>query len=171
MSKPKKAKKGVVGWLKEAALLLLLVVVAGWGMDLWRSQSMAAGQAPVLQGVTVQGEEVDLLTLSQEKPVLVYFWATWCVICDYVSPSVDYFDDSYQVLTVALSSGENQRIQHYLNAKGYDFSVLNDPKSAIGKQWGVSATPTLFIIDKGQVSSVTTGFTSPIGIWLRLLIA
>lgn len=113
--------------------------------------------------------------MSQEKPVLVYFWATWCGACRAVSPSVnfisDHFSESYHVATVALSSGEQQRVKQYLNAKAYNFNVINDPKGTISRTWGIAVTPTIFVIHKGEITSVTTGLTSAFGMWLRLMLA
>ncbi len=166
-----KRRKGWLGWLKEALILISIVVVIGLAADLWRSQSMASGQAPQLIAESVQGSNIDLIAMSQEKPVMVYFWATWCAICSSVSPSVDFISDNYQVVTVALTSGEPQRIKQYLNTKEYSFDVINDPKGEISRTWGVSVTPTIFVINKDEITSVTTGFTSPIGMWLRLLLA
>ncbi|PKG39195.1 protein disulfide oxidoreductase [Psychromonas sp. Urea-02u-13] len=170
-NRPIKRRKGWLGWLKEGVIMVAIVIIIGLGADLWRSQSMASGQAPQLLAESVQGNNIDLIQMSQEKPVMVYFWATWCAVCTSVSPSVDFISDNYQVVTIALSSGEAQRIKQYLNAKEYNFTAINDPKGEISRTWGVSVTPTIFVIDKGEITSVTTGFTSPIGMWLRLLIA
>lgn len=164
-----KRRKGYLGWLKEALIFVSIIIVVGWGADLWRSQSMASGQAPQLITKSIQGDDIDLMMMSQEKPVMVYFWATWCAVCSSVSPSVDFMSKHYQVVTIALSSGEPQRLKQYLTAKEYSFSVVNDPMGELSRKWGVSVTPTLFVIDKGEITTVTTGFTSPIGMWLRLL--
>jgi len=175
MSTDNTSKKGWLGWLKEALLLIVIIIVIGWGTDLWRSQSMASGQAPQLKTESVQNNNIDLIAMSHEKPVMVYFWATWCAVCSAVSPSVNFIsdnlDNNYHVVTVALSSGEPQRVNQYLNAKEYNFNVVNDPKGAISREWGVNVTPTLFVINKGEITSVTTGFTSPISMWFRLLLA
>lgn len=171
MYKKPHQKKGLLDWLREAFIFLLIVMAVGLGADLWRSQSMASGKVPSVALISVLDESIDLQQMSQEKPVLVYFWATWCAVCRTVSPSIDFMSDRYQVVTVALNSGKKSRIKEYLKAKEYDFSVINDPKGMISSAWGVSVTPTIFIIDKGNVSSVTTGFTSPMGMWLRLFFA
>lgn len=171
MSEKKKTKKGWGARLKSILGYVLFFLVVGWGVDLWRAQELVSGKAPELTAVSVQGESIDLLAMSQEKPVLVYFWATWCSVCSTVSPSVDLVSDGYQVVTVALSSGPDERVQRYLGAKEYDFTVVNDEKGLISRQWGISVTPTLFIINKGEISSVTTGFTSPFGMWARLFLS
>lgn len=171
MFEKKKAKKSWISRIKSITGYILFFLIVGWGVDLWRAQDIVSGQAPELTAVSVQGESIDLLTMSQEKPVLVYFWATWCGVCSTVSPSVDFLNEDYQVVTIALSSGANERVQRYLNAKEYDFNVVNDEKGLISRQWGISVTPTLFVINKGEISSVTTGFTSPLGIWVRLFLS
>jgi len=168
MSKQKQ-QKGWRGWLKEVLIFSLIAITIGWAADLWRSQSIVSGKAPELIAQSVLGEKINLLAMSKEKPVLVYFWATWCGVCGTVSPSVDFISEHFQVLSVALTSGDEQRIKQYLNAKQYNFNVVNDPRGEISREWGVSVTPTIFVISDGQISSVTTGFTSPIGMWLRLL--
>ena len=171
IEKTEKRKKSLGKWFSEIAVYLLLLVTVGWGIDFWRVQSIVSGQAPELVTESVQGEQIDLLALSQEKPVLVYFWATWCVVCSSVSPSVAFMSDNYPVVTISLRSGEVARVSKYLQAKEYGFTVINDAKGDISKIWGVSITPTIFIVDKGEIKSVTTGFTSPLGMWLRLLMA
>lgn len=161
----------ITAWAKKISVYLLLALAIGWSVDYWRARSMVSGSAPALVATGVQGEAIDLISLSQEKPVLLYFWATWCGVCSTVSPSVDFISAHYQVISVVLSSGPQQRIQHYLNGRQYSFSTVNDPKGIISREWGVSLTPTLFVIEKGQIKSLTTGFTSPLGMWLRLLMA
>lgn len=168
---PVSANKVQTKWIsrfKPMLSYILIFIVLGFALDLWRAQSIASGKAPELIATSVQGKNIDLLEMSQEKPVLVYFWATWCGVCSLVSPSVDLVSDHYQVVTIALTSGEDRRIKQYLNAKDYDFTVLNDPKGVISRDWGISVTPTLLVIDKGEITSVTTGFTSPMGIWARM---
>lgn len=160
-----------LAWGKKISVYLLVVITVGWSVDYWRAKSIVSGSAPALVATSIQGETIDLISLSQDKPVLVYFWATWCGVCSTVSPSVDFMEDHYQVVTVVLSSGSQQRLQQYLSGRQYSFSTVNDPKGVIAKEWSVSVTPTLLVISKGQIKSVTTGFTTPIGMWLRLLAA
>jgi len=168
---PTKRRKGKLGWLKELLILSAITVIIGWGIDIWRSQTMVSGPAPELLVQSVSGEQIDLLAMSEEKPVMLYFWASWCAVCNGVSPSVDFISEHYQVVTIAIRSGEAERIQKYLDGKEYNFDVVNDPQGEVSRTWGVAVTPTIFVVDKGEISSVTTGFTSPLGMWLRLLFA
>ncbi|WP_299690860.1 protein disulfide oxidoreductase [uncultured Vibrio sp.] len=166
--KPSRLKK----WGKELVSMILIVGVVSFAMDFYHSRSMPQGDAIPIVGLSLQGEDIDVIELSKNgKPVIVYFWATWCGACKFVSPTVNSFNDSHQVVTVALSSGPDQRVQHYLDAKEYDFPVINDLSGSISKSWAVNVTPSIVIIKDGKISSIATGVTSPIGLWLRTYFA
>jgi predicted transcriptional regulator len=53
----------------------------------------------------------------------------------------------------------------------YSFPVINDDKGSISRSWGVSATPSIVIIKDGEISFITTGVSTPPGLWLRMLFA
>ncbi|MEZ8629353.1 protein disulfide oxidoreductase [Vibrio lentus] len=166
--KPRCLKK----WGKELVSMILIVGVVSFAMDFYHSRSMPQGDAIPIVGQSIQGEDIDVIELSKSgKPVIVYFWATWCSACKLVSPTVNSFSDSHQVVSVALSSGPDERVQHFLDAKEYDFPVINDLSGSISRSWGVNVTPSIVIIKDGKISSIATGVTSPIGLWLRTYFA
>ncbi len=161
----------LVKWLKEGAKLLgifLLVVIA---MDWWRGKDLPLEQMPAMVADTIEGERISLMELSQDQPVIIYFWATWCPVCEYVSPAIDTMSEYYPVVTVALSSGEDGKLAKYMAHHDYDFPVVNDPGYWLGKNWGIKVTPTILVVKNGKITSYTTGFTSLPGIWLRALMA
>ncbi|MDA9557939.1 protein disulfide oxidoreductase [Vibrio sp.] len=158
-------------WTKTIITYSLFFAVISWGIDYYRGGEVPRETLPVLMTTTVQGESVDLMALSQDQAVVVYFWATWCVPCKTVTPTINWLSDHLPVVSVALSSGEDERLTRYLTAKGYDFPVINDNQSKISREWGISITPTILIVKDGKVTSLTTGFTTPFGILYRYLTA
>ncbi|MEZ9058930.1 thioredoxin domain-containing protein [Vibrio pelagius] len=167
-SEQKSLSQRIKRWSKELLSILLIVGVISAAMDFYRSQSMPQGNAIPMVGTSIQGEEIDLIELSKQgEPVIVYFWATWCGACKFVSPSVDWLAKSHNVVSVSLSSGPDERVSRYLQAKDYSFDVLNDTSGQIGRDWAISVTPTIAIIKDGEIKSITTGVTTPLGIWLR----
>jgi thioredoxin 1 len=69
--------------------------------------------------------------LGSDKPVLVDFWADWCVPCHMVSPVVEEIGrDSAEVLKVAK------------------LNVDDNPESA--RRYGVMSIPTLILFKAGQ---------------------
>ena len=164
----KKQKKGVMGLLKDIGLIFFLVIVVNFGIDIYHAKSIFPGVAPQLIEQSVQGDHIDIIKMSQKKPVLVYFWGIWCPVCTRVSPYVNFMAQYYPVVSVALTSGDTSRVKQYLTAKKYNIETINDPKGLISRRWSVFATPTIFVVNKGKITSATTGFTTPMGMWIRL---
>lgn len=163
-----KPKTKVVRWIKEILTFILIITVLSIAIDAWRSRGMPSTNIPSLSMTTLEGDWVDIKKMSYDKPVLLYFWATWCPVCDFVSPSVNWLSKSHQVMSVAITSGNDKRLGQFMAYKEYNFPVINDPTSTLGQAWGVAATPSIVIIKNGEISSITTGFTTPMGMWLRL---
>lgn len=157
-------------WGKEFVSILLIVGLVSYAMDFYHSSSMPKGVAPAISGMTLEGDMVDVIEMSKSgQPVIVYFWATWCPVCKFVSPTVSWFSDSHEVVTVALSSGRDERVKQFVKAKDYKFSVLNDTSGDISREWNISVTPTIVIIKDGEIKQTSTGITTPWGLWLRTL--
>ncbi|HHB1425882.1 TPA: protein disulfide oxidoreductase [Serratia odorifera] len=155
-------------WAREILLLLLITGGIVWLMD-----TLRAPQAPDAfaeqQLATLDGSAVSLAQLSQQRPLLVYFWASWCGVCRYTTPSVAKLAAlGDNVLSVALRSGDDVQVAEWLAGKRLSLPVVNDPKGALAAQWQIGVTPTLVIIDKGKVVQSTTGWTSYWGMKLRL---
>jgi thiol-disulfide isomerase/thioredoxin len=151
-------------------VLLFIVVIAGFRM--WQQRDMISGAAPVLQGVTLQGTPYQLAA-HPSHPVLVQFWATWCPICKAEQNSIAKIaHDDPNVITVAMNSGKPEEVVKHMKEQGIDFPVVNDPDGSISNAWGVHAVPASFIVaPDGQIRFVEVGYTTGIGLRLRLWLA
>ncbi|ATM95077.1 putative metal resistance protein [Yersinia frederiksenii] len=158
-------------WGKELAILLLIVAVVSLGMD-WLRSPQAPADWPDTALQTLAGKRVSLQEMSQEKPLLIYFWATWCGVCKFTTPSVNQLvQEGENVLTVALRSGDAAQVERWLSKKGYQLPVINDPQGQLSAQWQVSVTPTVVILYQGKMVQHTSGWTSYWGMKLRLWLA
>lgn len=155
-------------WLREGLILLALLVVVTGLVDAWRApQVPPAFDSTPLQ--TVDGETVTLAKLSEEKPVLLYFWSSWCGVCRFTTPYVARLhQEGVNVMTLALRSGSEADVSRWLTRKNVTFPVINDASGEISRRWKISVTPTLVIVSKGEVVSTTSGWTSYWGMKLRL---
>ena len=75
-------------WAREGIIFFLLALAVMWGVDQYRKPTLPASfSATPMQ--SIDGKRHDIEALSQERPLLIYVWATWCSICRYTTPAVD----------------------------------------------------------------------------------
>ncbi|MBC3379505.1 protein disulfide oxidoreductase [Serratia fonticola] len=155
-------------WTRELLILLLLVLGVTFAMDWWRApQAPLTFEQQMLE--TLDGEPVSLAQLSLDKPLLVYFWASWCGVCRFTTPYVaKLVANGGNVMTVALRSGNDQQVEQWLAAKRLQLPVVNDEQGKLSAQWQIGVTPTIVVISQGKVVQSTTGWTSYWGMKLRL---
>lgn len=143
---------------------LLVIIIIYVATNLWRSPTIP--DAPELYYLK-NGQAIDLITLSHQTPVLVYFWGTWCSVCHLTSPNVQTLhDDKETVLTVAVSSGRDEDLMGYMHSHSYHFYTINDQDGVQFARWGGQVTPSFVIIKNGKVNQSFTG-VSPL--WLLRL--
>ena len=117
----------------------------------------------------LQQQPKVIAQLSHQKPMLLYFWGSWCTYCKFTSPAIQQLaDEDISVLSIALKSGNPQQVADYLKQEDYRFPVINDPNGEISKSWDIQATPTILIIKDGKIVQHTTGLTSYWGLKVRL---
>lgn len=151
----------------DAALLAAILL----GVQLWTIRDTASGAAPAFEAMLLDGRRVSLAHYRGE-PLLVHFWATWCPACRLEQGAVESLARDHQVLTVAMQSGGEEEVRAYLAEHGIKLPVHVDEEGAMAARWGVRGLPTSFVIDgRGRIRHVTAGFTTSIGLRLRLWLA
>ena len=153
---------------KQLLLYLALFFVVSLAVDAWRGRNLPSGPIGPLNLTTLSGAVTDVRQLSHEQPVVLYFWGTWCPICEWVSPTIDWLADDYEVLSIAIRSGEDRQLAQFMAANDYKFATVNDNTGVLAQRWQIIATPTVAIIANGEIVSYTTGASTPMGLWLRL---
>ncbi|MGX9080195.1 redoxin family protein, partial [Klebsiella pneumoniae] len=101
-------------------------VVISTALDFWRRPALPEGSP--LPTVTLQdGTTADLQAMSRDKPLLVYYWASWCGVCRFTTPTVEQlWQEGENVLTVALRSGSDEPLRTGMAKKGLTFPTHND---------------------------------------------
>jgi len=171
MTSETKNKSRAAKWRSYAIQALLFIVVIA-GIRAWQQRDMLSGLAPALQGNTLLGQPYQL-PLHPEHPVLVQFWATWCPVCKAEQSSIaEISHDNPNVITVAMSSGSPEAVLKHMQEQSIAFPVINDPDGSLSSKWGIHAVPASFIIaPDGKIRFVEVGYTTGIGLRLRLWLA
>lgn len=161
---PKKIAKNLLSFL------LALFVVSQFLDFLHRPELPEEFNSTVLYDL--QQQPFFLGQLSQDQPMILYFWGNWCHYCDYTSPAIEQLhQENIPVVSIALRSGRATEVQNYLDEKQFHFRTVNDVFGMLSEEWNVTVTPSILILVNGKLYSSTHGLTSYWGIKLRWLFA
>lgn len=168
MSGDKPAQSRAVRWRGYAVNLLIVIIVVTL-VRTWQQRDIVSGIAPPLQGTTLSGQPYAL-PAHPRQPILVHFWATWCPVCRAEQGNIAAIAADYpNAITVAMQSGKPEDVVRHMHEQKIHFPVLNDADGSLSAKWGVQAVPASFIIaPDGQIRFVEIGYTTEIGLRLRL---
>lgn len=149
-----------------------MVALAFVAVQAFVTRGVVRGPLPPLAGTLADGRSVTVADWQQSqggRPYLLYVWARWCAVCRAIEGSIDAVASDAPVLTIAMQSGGADEVRRFLDGRGHRWPALVDADATLARALGVTAVPTLIFVGRdGQVRAVTQGFTSSVGIRLRL---
>ncbi len=161
-------KAKIKHWTKEIATSAILLIIVANAISYLRSPDIQNKDLPSLNAKLTNQTEFSSQDYK-EKPILIHFWATWCPTCKIEASNIQSLSETYNVLTIAVTSGSNTEINAYLKEHDLNFKVINDQDGLLSKQFSVPAFPTTFIYDKNnRLTFSEVGYTSTWGLYLRM---
>lgn len=152
--------------IKEVVFYIIMVIIIFSGEFLMNS-GLKTGQPPVIYQQTLSGK--DVMDNLSKGPAIIYFWAEWCGVCKMMQQAVSGVVVNYPVMTVAVKSGSVNTVQEYLHDENLHWEVVNDPLGEIAEEYQARGVPSIFFLDKkGEIVLTSTGYTSEMGLRLRL---
>ncbi len=115
----------------------------------------------------VDGNTVTLKSLLEKGPVMVQFWALWCIPCkEEMKVNAElyekYKDSGYVYAALNQDSPKSSaKVKAYTESKNFKFPVLMDSDLKIFEQFGGQNLPfSVFISKKGDIIKTYTGYIS-----------
>jgi len=137
-----------------------LVVSAIFIFALLLGQMSFSQDAPKTQTATdftardLNGGKVQLKKLLENGPVLIDFWALWCVPCLKELPKIQelrmrYKDRGLIVLAINEDAANDQsKVKPFIKQKKFDFVVVVDEDKDLMNRFKVVNLPTTILLDK-----------------------
>lgn len=154
-------------YIKEIVLFLVLLAIFANILSYYRSGELNKSDLIIPQELSlIDGSSFKY---DETKPLVIHFWADWCPVCKVEAPNIQTISKDHQVLTIAVDSGEDQKIKEYLKKEGFDFKTVNDSDSKLAGYFNISVFPTTFIYDRDKKLIFSeVGYTSTFGLKLRI---
>jgi thioredoxin 1 len=89
----------------------------------------------------LNNDNFEAEVINSDTPVLVDFWAEWCMPCRMLAPTIDELAGEYQ-------------------GKVKVGKVDTDANREISQQFGINAIPTVILFKGGEVAQKFVGVTS-----------
>lgn len=132
---------------------------------LFTSWISSAQKLPVADLENLDGEMVSSTTFNSEKPIVLTFWATWCVPClnelSFINEVYDEWQEKYQFDFYAISIDDDRTVRKVaplVNGKNWPFKVLIDTNQDFKRMLNINAIPYLVIVKNGTIIYTKNGF-------------
>jgi cytochrome c biogenesis protein CcmG/thiol:disulfide interchange protein DsbE len=121
--------------------------------------------APAIELRDLEDRPVSLAAY-RGRPVIVHFWASWCIPCRtefpiYKQVRTEHAADGLEVLAIIYRDSAEAAAGFY-RSQGADWPALVDPGGRVAAQWGVIGLPITYFVDRdGLVRGVSYGPPPP----------
>ncbi|WPC75082.1 protein disulfide oxidoreductase [Vibrio porteresiae] len=154
-------------WLLILCCIMLITMLC----DTWHDKTIPTDYNDAIVMKNMEGTTVNIAQLSQSRPVILYFWGSWCNSCRLLTPSVEWLSHYYPTVGIAMMSGSNEEMRQYLDDHQFNYWTVNDSNNDISREWQVTSPPSILIIYKNKIRFSSTGILSPLGLWARVWLA
>ena len=112
-------------------------------------------QLPNVKLKDVRGNNIDVSKIENKgNPIIISFWATWCKPCkaelNAIAEEFEDWVDETGVKLIAISIDDarsSSRVEPYVNAMGWDYTILMDPNGDMKRAMNVNNVPHTFLLN------------------------
>lgn len=151
-------------WARYGAVAAIVIVVGGVfvyrevlsapdeaiAMGVMSEQTRPAIGEPAPDFILEAPDSGDLIRLSDLRgtPVLLNFWASWCVPCRTEMPDLQAAHDVEDVVVLAVNSQESDAVvSRFMEEFALTFPAVIDRDGSVREHYGVIGLPATFFID------------------------
>jgi cytochrome c biogenesis protein CcmG/thiol:disulfide interchange protein DsbE len=146
----------VIAIAAVVGLLALLVWKIAYGNNHGAAGALAKGEHPFAPTFTLSRLDAAGGTVSIEdlkgRPVVVNFWASWCIPCKDEAPALQKTYEKYrsQGLVVLGVDAQDfrQDAKRFVKRFGITYPIVHDGSGSTLGKWGVTGFPETFFVDR-----------------------
>lgn len=154
-SKPRRNTRWVFAAMLAATLLVLALLA--WAVRTKSAPPLESGVAPEFALTTFDGQEITLSEL-RGKPVVINFWASWCIPCRTEAPLLERMWKEYRergVIVLGIDYVDTEdAAKRFIQEYGMTYPNGPDLGTRISQTYRITGVPeTYFITREGKMLS------------------
>ena len=121
--------------------------------------------APDFNLPDMDGKNYQLSENTGKGPILINFWATWCIPCRAEMKKLkdiykDYHDQGLEILSISIDDTKTvNKVKGFVKTNRYPFTILLDTNSEVFQLYQGSNPPQTVLIDQnGKIAYTHTGY-------------
>lgn len=123
---------------------------------------VASAEEPFQMKLPLLGQDKSMSLADLNGPVVVDFWASWCIPCRKSLPALMKLEKEFPKLhfvTVTIDDQESKALKFY-KMLGLDLKTLHDQKKQLASALDVGGMPSLYIFNaQGEIVFKKEGYT------------
>jgi cytochrome c biogenesis protein CcmG/thiol:disulfide interchange protein DsbE len=147
-----------------AQVLAVALVVGLLALLVWRvvrdsdkgvSQALRDGEHPTAPGFDLKRLDgrgrIDLVTLRGKKPIVLDFWASWCIPCIHESKRLETARKSYgdRVAFIGVDTKDfSSEARAWQRKHGITYPSVHDGSGQVLAKWGGLPIPKIFFVNR-----------------------
>jgi thiol-disulfide isomerase/thioredoxin len=102
----------------------------------------------------LNGSAIRLSKFKGERPVLIYFWATWCPYCISIKPDIAKLREKtgpgeMEILGINVGGSDSlERLKRYQEGHPVSWPILYDGDGKVSKAYAVKGIPLFVLVNK-----------------------
>jgi thiol-disulfide isomerase/thioredoxin len=140
-------------WSRDRRSRLILIFVVSLAFSSLFIPGLEGGNLKDFSLLDMNGNKVHLLDLAEDKPLLLYFWASWCKPCRLITPQVSTLAEEYKdritVLGINVGGVDSLKdVKKYNKRYKITYPLLIDSDNKTVETYSVHAIPTVILVDE-----------------------
>jgi len=148
--------------MKRINITLVLILLINTFIFAQEALKLPSVDLKNLEGKIIKSDEIS----NEGNPIVISFWATWCVPCVKELNAINEVYEDWQeetgVRLIAISiddSRSTSRVAPFVNGKGWSYDIYLDPNSDFKKAMNVINVPHTFLLNgNGEIVWQHTGY-------------
>lgn len=125
-----------------------------------------AQQVPNVSISNLNGEKINISKIDSSEPVIMSFWATWCLPCleemGNINEKYEDWQKDHKFTMYAVSTDDARtasKVKTVVKSKSWPYNVLLDPNQTLKRALNINSIPYTILLHKGKIVYSHVGYT------------